>query len=62
MCGLLAYFSTDTDRVDDFTVEAVRQAQHCLRHRGPVPREPSHSPCPVRLALPWRFRPPEIPA
>ena len=35
MCGLLAYFSTDADRVDDTTVAAVREAQHCLRHRGP---------------------------
>ena len=35
MCGLLAYFSTDADRVDDGTVTAVRSAQHCLRHRGP---------------------------
>ena len=35
MCGLLAYFSTDADRVDDSTVAAVRTAQHCLRHRGP---------------------------
>ena len=35
MCGLLAYFSTDADRVDDGTVSAVRSAQHCLRHRGP---------------------------
>jgi asparagine synthase (glutamine-hydrolysing) len=35
MCGLLAYFSTDADRVDDATVTAVREAQHCMRHRGP---------------------------
>jgi asparagine synthase (glutamine-hydrolysing) len=35
MCGLLAYFSTDADRVDDATVAAVRDAQHCMRHRGP---------------------------
>jgi len=35
MCGLLAYFSTDADRVDDGTVSAVRSAQHSLRHRGP---------------------------
>ena len=35
MCGLLAYFSTDADRVDDDTVAGVREAQHCMRHRGP---------------------------
>src|SRR3954449_10954255 len=39
MCGLLAYFSTDADRVDDATVEAVRGAQHCMRHRGPDENE-----------------------
>jgi asparagine synthase (glutamine-hydrolysing) len=39
MCGLLAYFSTDADRVDDATVTAVRDAQHCMRHRGPDERE-----------------------
>jgi asparagine synthase (glutamine-hydrolysing) len=39
MCGLLAYFSTDADRVDDSTVEAVREAQHCMRHRGPDENE-----------------------
>ena len=39
MCGLLAYFSTDADRVDDATVEAVREAQHCMRHRGPDENE-----------------------
>jgi asparagine synthase (glutamine-hydrolysing) len=39
MCGLLAYFSTDADRVDDDTVAAVRDAQHCMRHRGPDERE-----------------------
>src|SRR3954469_23341415 len=35
MCGLLAYLSTDADRVTDSTVEEVREALHCLRHRGP---------------------------
>jgi asparagine synthase (glutamine-hydrolysing) len=39
MCGLLAYFSTDADRVDDATVDAVRGAQHCMRHRGPDENE-----------------------
>src|SRR3954462_13932766 len=39
MCGLLAYFSTDADGVDDATVEAVREAQHCMRHRGPDENE-----------------------
>ena len=39
MCGLLAYFSTDADRVDDATVAAVRDAQHCMRHRGPDENE-----------------------
>jgi asparagine synthase (glutamine-hydrolysing) len=39
MCGLLAYFSTDADRVDDATVSAVRAAQHCMRHRGPDENE-----------------------
>jgi asparagine synthase (glutamine-hydrolysing) len=39
MCGLLAYFSTDADRVDDDTVTAVRDAQHCMRHRGPDEKE-----------------------
>src|SRR3954454_17932017 len=39
MCGLLAYFSTDADRVDDATVDAVRDAQHCMRHRGPDENE-----------------------
>ena len=39
MCGLLAYFSTDADRVDDATVTAVREAQHCMRHRGPDENE-----------------------
>src|SRR3954465_8803358 len=39
MCGLLAYFSTDADRVDDATVDAVREAQHCMRHRGPDENE-----------------------
>jgi asparagine synthase (glutamine-hydrolysing) len=35
MCGLLAYLSTDADRVGDGTVSAVRDALHCLHHRGP---------------------------
>ena len=35
MCGLLAYLSTDADRVDDVTVDDVREALHCLHHRGP---------------------------
>ncbi|MDK3255903.1 asparagine synthase (glutamine-hydrolyzing) [Blastococcus capsensis] len=39
MCGLLAYFSTDAERVTDTTVAAVRGAQHCLRHRGPDENE-----------------------
>jgi len=39
MCGLLAYFSTDADRVDAGTVAAVRDAQHCMRHRGPDENE-----------------------
>ncbi|TFV92100.1 asparagine synthase (glutamine-hydrolyzing) [Blastococcus sp. CT_GayMR20] len=39
MCGLLAYFSTDADRVDDATVTGVKEAQHCMRHRGPDENE-----------------------
>jgi asparagine synthase (glutamine-hydrolysing) len=39
MCGLLAYFSTDADRVDDATIQGVREAQHCMRHRGPDENE-----------------------
>ncbi|MDP9390474.1 MAG: asparagine synthase (glutamine-hydrolyzing) [Actinomycetota bacterium] len=39
MCGLLAYLSTDADRVDDATVTGVREALHCMRHRGPDERE-----------------------
>jgi asparagine synthase (glutamine-hydrolysing) len=35
MCGLLAYLSTDADRVDPATVDGVRGALHCLHHRGP---------------------------
>jgi asparagine synthase (glutamine-hydrolysing) len=35
MCGLLAYFSTDADQVLDDTVQHVRDALHCLHHRGP---------------------------
>ncbi|MGY1840428.1 MULTISPECIES: asparagine synthase (glutamine-hydrolyzing) [unclassified Modestobacter] len=39
MCGLLAYLSTDADRVGEGTVEQVRHALRCLRHRGPDDRE-----------------------
>jgi asparagine synthase (glutamine-hydrolysing) len=35
MCGLLAYLSTDADRVRDDTVTGVTDALHCLHHRGP---------------------------
>jgi asparagine synthase (glutamine-hydrolysing) len=35
MCGLLAYLSTDADRVDEQTVAGVQSALHCLHHRGP---------------------------
>jgi asparagine synthase (glutamine-hydrolysing) len=35
MCGLLAYLSTDADRVGDDTVSGVREALHCMHHRGP---------------------------
>ncbi|MGY1807515.1 asparagine synthase (glutamine-hydrolyzing) [Blastococcus sp. SYSU D00669] len=35
MCGLLAYLSTDADRVDDDRVSGMRDALHCLHHRGP---------------------------
>jgi asparagine synthase (glutamine-hydrolysing) len=35
MCGLLAYLSTDADRVDEQTVAGVESALHCLHHRGP---------------------------
>jgi asparagine synthase (glutamine-hydrolysing) len=35
MCGLLAYLSTDADRVGETTVTDVRGALHCLHHRGP---------------------------
>jgi asparagine synthase (glutamine-hydrolysing) len=35
MCGLLAYLSTDAERVSDSTVARVREALHCLHHRGP---------------------------
>ena len=35
MCGLLAYLSTDADRVLDDTVAGVQEALHCLHHRGP---------------------------
>jgi asparagine synthase (glutamine-hydrolysing) len=35
MCGLLAYLSTDADRVTDATVTGVRDALRCLHHRGP---------------------------
>ncbi|MGY2084451.1 asparagine synthase (glutamine-hydrolyzing) [Blastococcus sp. SYSU DS0539] len=42
MCGLLAYFSTDAPRVDDTIVSDVREALHCLRHRGPDENELWH--------------------
>jgi asparagine synthase (glutamine-hydrolysing) len=35
MCGLLAYLSTDADRVAQPIVDDVRGALHCLHHRGP---------------------------
>jgi asparagine synthase (glutamine-hydrolysing) len=35
MCGLLAYLSTDAPRVGDAHVDDVREALHCLHHRGP---------------------------
>ncbi|MGY1813121.1 asparagine synthase (glutamine-hydrolyzing) [Blastococcus sp. SYSU D00820] len=35
MCGLLAYLSTDADRVGEPIVTGVRDALHCLHHRGP---------------------------
>src|ERR671926_1618936 len=35
MCGLLAYLSTDAERVDDARVSGMRDALHCLHHRGP---------------------------
>ncbi len=35
MCGLLAYLSTDADRVGEPIVDGVREALHCLHHRGP---------------------------
>src|SRR4051795_11706536 len=39
MCGLLAYLSTDAERVDEHTVSGVQHALSCLRHRGPDDRE-----------------------
>lgn len=42
MCGLLAYFSTDAPRVTDGVVSDVRDALHCLRHRGPDENEVWH--------------------
>ncbi|MCF6508364.1 asparagine synthase (glutamine-hydrolyzing) [Blastococcus sp. MG754426] len=42
MCGLLAYFSTDAPRVTDDVVSDVRDALHCLRHRGPDENEVWH--------------------
>src|SRR4051812_8483217 len=39
MCGLLAYLSTDAERVDEHTVSGVQHALRCLRHRGPDDRE-----------------------
>ncbi|MFQ1000980.1 asparagine synthase (glutamine-hydrolyzing) [Modestobacter sp. SSW1-42] len=38
MCGLLAYLSTDADRVDEQTVAGVEHALRCVRHRGPDDR------------------------
>ncbi|MGY1609643.1 MULTISPECIES: asparagine synthase (glutamine-hydrolyzing) [unclassified Geodermatophilus] len=35
MCGLLAYLSTDAPRVSGTHVDDVREALHCLHHRGP---------------------------
>ncbi|SFK59366.1 asparagine synthase (glutamine-hydrolyzing) [Geodermatophilus ruber] len=35
MCGLLAYLSTDADRVGDAHVADVQHALRCLHHRGP---------------------------
>jgi asparagine synthase (glutamine-hydrolysing) len=35
MCGLLAYLSTDAPRVSETHVDDVREALHCLHHRGP---------------------------
>ncbi|SEP17080.1 asparagine synthase (glutamine-hydrolyzing) [Trujillonella endophytica] len=35
MCGLLAYLSTDAPRVGEPIVDGVREALHCLHHRGP---------------------------
>ncbi|HEX2075842.1 MAG TPA: asparagine synthase (glutamine-hydrolyzing), partial [Geodermatophilus sp.] len=35
MCGLLAYLSTDADRVGDAHLDDVQDALHCLHHRGP---------------------------
>ncbi|MGY1688006.1 asparagine synthase (glutamine-hydrolyzing) [Geodermatophilus sp. SYSU D00867] len=35
MCGLLAYLSTDAPRVAERHVDDVREALHCLHHRGP---------------------------
>lgn len=35
MCGLLAYLSTDAPRVAEAHVDDVREALHCLHHRGP---------------------------
>ncbi|MDP5184575.1 asparagine synthase (glutamine-hydrolyzing) [Blastococcus sp. BMG 814] len=42
MCGLLAYFSTDAPRVTEGVVSDVRDALHCLRHRGPDENEVWH--------------------
>src|SRR4051794_4955772 len=39
MCGLLAYLSTNAERVDEQTVSGVHHALTCLRHRGPDDRE-----------------------
>src|SRR5919199_1527624 len=39
MCGLLAYLSTDADRVGEQRIAGVHHALRCLRHRGPDDRE-----------------------
>src|SRR3712207_4429306 len=39
MCGLLAYLSTDAERVDEQRISGVQHALRCLRHRGPDDRE-----------------------
>jgi asparagine synthase (glutamine-hydrolysing) len=39
MCGLLTYLTTDRVPVGEDTVATVRDALHCLRHRGPDENE-----------------------